>query len=517
MAIAVLVIAGVAAMVSSGRADAWNEAPNISRLGPSAGATFSATSHIAFSWHANPYPQLVNGWAYQLHFQIATDPGFSSLVVDRWQSCHSPADCPSISTEGPFTSGTYYWRVTSDYEACLSYLAARGVVQSGAANFCQPQSSEMRSFVVPPPKVTSVSPASAAAGSVITLLGQNLGSTVSVDFAGHPGVSPTSVTATAVKVFVPADAVTGALTLRTARAAVTTASVFKPLPRVSWLDSYDGQAGDPVRIFGSNLVGLTSLKFGGVAVTPTANTPTEVDANVPGGTFSSGRISVTTPGGTTTSAQAFAITKVSGLVPAAARAGATVTLTGQGLGSVTTVTFPGAGPVPVTAATATSLRVVVPTDATVGPLTVNTPRATASTATGFKPLAKIGGFGANPVQAGDSLLISGSNFLPTGTTPTVKIGTAMVPVAAASPTSLQVVVPDAGLPGPVTVTTPDGTTTSPLRLNVSPTINNLSISNGVAGTPVTLTGKTFSGTTSVKFANNAPPRSWSAAAAPRSP
>jgi hypothetical protein len=147
---AVVVTAAIAATLAAS-ASAWDGDMALQR--PSPDATLSAGSAINFSWAASPYGDAPKSLPYQLHFQIASEPGFGTdaLLVNRTSGCYSPAGCPSSSTEGPFPPGTYYWRVTSSYDACLSELASRGMLESGAALSCQPQTSEIRSFTVAAP------------------------------------------------------------------------------------------------------------------------------------------------------------------------------------------------------------------------------------------------------------------------------------------------------------------------------------------------------------------------------
>jgi hypothetical protein len=121
---------------------------------PTAGTTVDAASPVSFSWSASPYGDAPRSLAYQIYFQVASDSSFDSgsLLVDRKSTCYSPGGCQTSSTEGPFAPGVYYWRVTSAYPSCLSDLASRGILNSGAAVFCEPHASDIHSFtVVPPP------------------------------------------------------------------------------------------------------------------------------------------------------------------------------------------------------------------------------------------------------------------------------------------------------------------------------------------------------------------------------
>ena len=65
--------------------------------------------------------------------------------------------------------------------------------------------------------------------------------------------------------------------------------------------------GTSVVITGTNLTGVTAVKFNGVTATFSTNTATSVTAVVPTGA-TTGKISVTTPGGTATSTTDFTVT-----------------------------------------------------------------------------------------------------------------------------------------------------------------------------------------------------------------
>ena len=68
-----------------------------------------------------------------------------------------------------------------------------------------------------------------------------------------------------------------------------------------------GPVGWPVSISGTGLTGTTAVTFNGVAATFTVDSDTHLTALVPVGA-SSGSISVTTPAGTSTSTESFAVT-----------------------------------------------------------------------------------------------------------------------------------------------------------------------------------------------------------------
>jgi hypothetical protein len=152
----VVVLLAVVAATFAGSAAAWDNEMNLQS--PAVGATLSSSSPVSFAWSASPYGDAPQRLSYQIHFQVASDPGFpsGSLVVDRTSTCYSPAGCPSTSTEGPFPVGTYYWRVTSSYMNCIYDLAAHGTVGGGGSVICRDKTSDIHSFtaavpVAPPP------------------------------------------------------------------------------------------------------------------------------------------------------------------------------------------------------------------------------------------------------------------------------------------------------------------------------------------------------------------------------
>src|SRR5205823_2826645 len=121
----------------------------------------------------------------------------------------------------------------------------------------------------------------------------------------------------------------------------------------------------------------------------------------------------------------------------------------------------------------------------------------------FKPLMKITGFDAATYQAGDTVTVSGRNFLATGSNPTAKLGTLVVTPGSVTDTSFQFTVPDNALTATVSATNGNGTANSPATLKVRPTISGDPAPNEAkAGDHVVISGKTFTGTSSVKFGNN---------------
>src|SRR5207249_8078672 len=190
--------------------------------------------------------------------------------------------------------------------------------------------------------------------------------------------------------------------------------------------------------------------------------------------------------------------------PLSATSGTNVTIAGTGFGTSPVVHFSGsAAPATLGTHTATSIVALVPADAHNGTITVSTANGDATSLAVFKPLLKITSFGAATYQAGDVVTVNGSNFLATGVDPTAKLGLVAVSAGSVTDTSFQFTVPDNGLTASVSATNANGTANSPTALKVRPTITGDPAPNEAkAGDHIILTGKTFTGTTSVKFGNN---------------
>jgi hypothetical protein len=75
---------------------------------------------------------------------------------------------------------------------------------------------------------------------------------------------------------------------------------------ISSFNPTGGKVGDPVTINGTSFTGATKVTFGGVKASFTVKSDIEIHTSVPTGA-KTGRIQVTTPGGTATSATDFTV------------------------------------------------------------------------------------------------------------------------------------------------------------------------------------------------------------------
>jgi uncharacterized repeat protein (TIGR03803 family) len=144
-------------------------------------------------------------------------------------------------------------------------------------------------------------------GASIGILGQGFTGTTAVSFNGTAATftvaSPTYLTAT-----VPTGATTGSITVTTPSGKLKSSQKFRVTPVILSFNPTSGPVGTSVVITGTSLLQTTKVTFGGVgATTLTVNSDTQVTAIVPAGA-KTGKIAITTPGGTAQSATSFTVT-----------------------------------------------------------------------------------------------------------------------------------------------------------------------------------------------------------------
>jgi uncharacterized repeat protein (TIGR03803 family) len=144
-------------------------------------------------------------------------------------------------------------------------------------------------------------------GKVIEFLGQGFTGTTAVSFNGKPATftvaSTTYMTAT-----VPAGATTGAVTVTTPGGVLTSNRKFRVTPQITSFAPPSGPVGTVITITGVSLTQATKVTFGGVAATTfTVNSDSKVTVTVPIGAVT-GKIVITTPGGTGASTTNFTVT-----------------------------------------------------------------------------------------------------------------------------------------------------------------------------------------------------------------
>ncbi len=143
-------------------------------------------------------------------------------------------------------------------------------------------------------------------GSAVIILGSNLTGATSVSFSGT--VARFSVvSATEITTAVPAGATTGTVSVATPGGTLDSNVKFRVTPQIKSFTPPNGPVGTVVTITGVSLTQATAVTFGGVKATSfTVNSDTQVTVTVPAAA-KTGKIGITTPGGTATSATSFTV------------------------------------------------------------------------------------------------------------------------------------------------------------------------------------------------------------------
>lgn len=145
----------------------------------------------------------------------------------------------------------------------------------------------------------------AKVGQSVGIIGQGFSTATGVKFGTGTGtftvVSDTYMTAK------PASgATTGKITVLEPSGNLATPKTFKITPSIKTFSPTSGTVGTSVVITGQSLSQTSAVKFGTVAATFTVNSDTQVTATVPTGAVT-GKISITTPGGTAMSTTNFTV------------------------------------------------------------------------------------------------------------------------------------------------------------------------------------------------------------------
>jgi len=224
---------------------------------------------------------------------------------------------------------------------------------------------------VPPPDITSFSPAAAAAGTTVTISGKYLTGADGVTFGGIPAVSFSVVSDTEIKAVLGKGS-SGKIRVSTF-GGVDEIDGFRTIPVISSFSPARGTNGSMITIIGTGLDAVTAVSFGGIpAKSFVIDSVSGITAEV--GVGASGIVKVSNADGSSalpgfTYLVPPTITAVSPLI---APAGSTVIISGSnfGINAADNVVYFGGVKATVTAASATSLSVTVPAAAPYSPVSV---------------------------------------------------------------------------------------------------------------------------------------------------
>ena len=378
--------------------------------------------------------------------------------------------------------------------------------------------------------ITSFSPTSGPAGTLVTVTGTGFTGVTSANFRGT--VIPVNVAASGISATftVPGTVGSGAAAFSfnlpngmLAIAPTTFTVTAPPAPTITSFSPASGARGSTITITGTNFTGATFVGLGGFPMQFTVNPAgTSITATIPATFgFSSGGITVATPGGQTQSTSVFTVTTppfLAGFSPTSARPKSIVRIFTSQFTLVRSISLNGAavplvsygsGPRSATNPTEFFTEFRVPVGAQSGTLSVVMARLDGNTLTDYT-LTTTATFTVLPLQAsissvspvagfaGTSVTLKGEGF--TGAT-AVRIGGVAVPNFTVQ--SDEAITLTAGnTSGLIEATTPVNATASTVSFNVlipPATITNFTPTSGGAGTVVTITGTNLAGASNVSF------------------
>jgi uncharacterized repeat protein (TIGR03803 family) len=148
----------------------------------------------------------------------------------------------------------------------------------------------------------------AEVGAQVLILGTNLTGATKVSFNGV-AAKFTVVSSTEIKATVPAGATSGTVTVVTPNGTLKTIVIFEVTPQIKSFTPASGPVGTAVTITGVSLTQTSAVTFDGIAATDfIVDSDTEVTATVPTDA-KTGKIAITTAGGTASSTTSFSVTE----------------------------------------------------------------------------------------------------------------------------------------------------------------------------------------------------------------
>ncbi len=391
------------------------------------------------------------------------------------------------------------------------------------------------SLGVPVPNVTGLTPTSGPSTGTtsVTITGTGFTGVSAVNF-GATAATFTVNNATTITAAAPAGTI-GTTDVTVTSLGGTSAKTASdkytytppPAPAVTSITPSSGPStgATAVTITGTNLAGATAVKFGSTAATFTVNGSTTITATSPAGSIGTIDVTVTTPGGTstTTAADQYVYTPppaptVTGVSPSSGPStGATsIAITGSSFTGATAVDF-GATAATFTVNNATTITATAPAGA-LGTIdvTVTTPGGTSVTSAAdhytyvLPPAPTVTGVSPStgPSFGTTTVTLTGTSF--TGAT-AVSFGTNAATFTVNNATTITATAP-AGTSGvvDVTVTAPGGTSGTSAADHYTylpppaPTVTGVSPSTGPSGSLVTLSGTSFTGASVVDFGSGNP-------------
>ncbi len=362
------------------------------------------------------------------------------------------------------------------------------------------QVSSVEDFIVvgTEPFISDFSPIAGAGGTVVTLNGLNFNGVNSVKFNGTNGGIVQLTSPTTMKVSAPANVTTGPITLAKPGApSFTTSSNFSGAASITNFAPSKAIPGTTIIIKGRNFVGTSVVKFNNVVAPDfTVDSNSQITVTLPQNA-TTGLIHINPPGGQANSTSNFVVLPhITSFSPTFGAPGTNVTIIGVNLLGNTKVKFNGSSDASLSTLTSNQIVAVVPGDATSGHITVTTTNGVATSATLFYLPPVISGYTPSTGPVGALVTLTGKNF--TNATD-VKFNGVSATFGVVNNTTITSSIPANAMSGPISVTTPGGTTSTDQNFFIKPGVISFTPGSGVVGTLVTITGTSFTNVLAVRF------------------
>jgi sugar lactone lactonase YvrE len=328
------------------------------------------------------------------------------------------------------------------------------------------------------PTLLHFTPIQGKPGALVTLSGQHFAATAAANTVRFNGIAaPVLIaTATTLTVRVPATATTGTIEVITAEGAGRgrqNFTVYQP-PTLTVMTPAEGVPGSVVTLTGTHFAPIgaqDTVWFNNVPALVQEVTVNRLQVQVPAGALS-GKVRISTLGGQVVSSQDFVVWSpptLTSFTPSRGKVGDLITLTGRNFAPLgRTEVRLGSGEAVVQQAASTSLQVLVAVSAQTGPIQVRTPGGTTISTASFMflPAPTISSFTPAQGSIGDTVVLTGKNFLVDGQPDTVYVGGKQAPVLGSTATTTTIRVPKGAFSGPLTIAGTGGQsqTTTAFRL-----------------------------------------------------
>ena len=230
---------------------------------------------------------------------IAFDVSGNMYIVDRGNNKIKKVSTSGIITTIIGTTSGFGGDGGLAINAQLSNPTAITIDALGNQYVADASNNRIRKVTLPvPPTITTISPTTAAVGTLVTITGANILDASAVKFGGVAATTFTLVNATTLTAVVPDGAISGTVGVTAGGGTVSKSGfVVASIPVISSFSPANGCQGTSVSITGSNFIGTTAVSFGGInAASFTVNSSTSITAVIGG--IVTGSVKVTNASGT---------------------------------------------------------------------------------------------------------------------------------------------------------------------------------------------------------------------------